>query len=121
MEFNISSKVNEGVVLIRVAGEIDMFTSPELRDVLLPCFKPSTPGIVVDLSGVSFMDSSGIATLVEGLQWSRKQGRKFILTGLGTTVFNALSLTKLDSVFSIETDAKKAMAAIGNKVNRKDG
>ncbi len=115
MELNISSKANNGIVLVRVAGEIDMFTSPNLRDTLLPCFNPSTTGIVVDLSGVSFMDSSGIATLVEGLQWSRKENRKFILTGLGKTVFNALSLTKLDNVFSIEADADTALAGIGNK------
>lgn len=115
MELTINSEVNNGVVLVRVAGEIDMFTSPDLRDTLVPCFIPSTIGIVVDLSGVSFMDSSGIATLVEGLQWSRKEGRHFILSGLGKTVFNALSLTKLDNVFSIEEDADTAVAGIRNK------
>lgn len=62
----------------------------------------------MDLSGVSFMDSSGIATLVEGLQWSKKQDRQFILTGLGTNVLNALTLTKLDNVFSIQTDTAGA-------------
>ena len=115
MGFNISSKIDDGVALIRVEGEIDMFTSPNLRDVLLPCFNPSTTGIVVDLAGVSFMDSSGIATLVEGLQWSRKEKREFILTGLGKTVFNALSLTKLDNVFAIEPDADTALAGLTKK------
>ncbi len=113
MGFSINTKEKDGIALIFVEGEIDMFTSPNLRDTLLPYFKPSTPGIVVDLSKVSFMDSSGIATLVEGLQWSKKENRKFILAGLGKTVFNALSLTKLDNVFSIEPDTKTAMANLG--------
>ena len=113
MGFSINTKEKDGIALIFVEGEIDMFTSPNLRDTLLPYFKPSTQGIVVDLSGVSFMDSSGIATLVEGLQWSKKEDRKFILAGLGETVFNALSLTKLDNVFSIEPDTKTAMAGLG--------
>ena len=67
---------------------------------------------MVDLSNVSYMDSSGIATLVEGLQWSRKNNRQFILAGLGDTVFNALSLTKLDQVFTIHENADQAFEAI---------
>ncbi len=113
MGFSINTKEKDGIVQVFVEGEIDMFTSPNLRDTLLPYFKPSTSGIIVDLSGVSFMDSSGIATLVEGLQWSKKEDRKFILAGLGETVFNALSLTKLDNVFSIEPDTKTALAGLG--------
>ncbi len=113
MGFSINTKEKDGIALVFVEGEIDMFTSPNLRDTLLPYFKPSTPGIIVDLSQVSFMDSSGIATLVEGLQWSKKEDRKFILAGLGETVFNALSLTKLDNVFSIEPDTKTALAGLG--------
>ncbi|HCY83644.1 MAG TPA: anti-anti-sigma factor [Desulfobacteraceae bacterium] len=112
MGFSINTKEENGIALVFVQGEIDMFTSPNLRDTLLPFFKPSTPGVVVDLSQVSFMDSSGIATLVEGLQWSKKENRKFVLTGLGETVFNALSLTKLDKVFTIEPDADAALAAM---------
>ena len=54
------------------------------------------------------MDSSGIATLVEGLQWSKKEKREFILTGLGTNVLNALTLTKLNTVFSIKSDTEGA-------------
>ncbi|MCG8637982.1 MAG: STAS domain-containing protein [Desulfobacterales bacterium] len=113
MGFSIHTKEKDGVALIFVEGEIDMFTSPNLRDTLLPYFKPSTPGIIVDLSRVSFMDSSGIATLVEGLQWSKKEDRSFVLAGLGETVFNALSLTKLDNVFSIEPDTETALAGLG--------
>ena len=113
MGFSISTKEENGIALVFVAGEIDMFTSPNLRDTLLPYFIPSTRGVVVDLSKVSFMDSSGIATLVEGLQWSKKENRQFVLAGLGDTVFNALSLTKLDKVFRIEQDTDAALAGMG--------
>ncbi len=112
MAFDITSEKKDAVALVRVEGEIDMFTSPNLRDTLLPFFKPETSAVIVDLSCVSFMDSSGIATLVEGLQWSKKEKRSFILAGLGETVFNALSLTKLDNVFSIEKDVETALAGL---------
>ncbi len=109
MGFTISSSEKDGIALVNVEGEIDMFTSPNLRDTLLPFFKKKTEGIVVDLSLVSFMDSSGIATLVEGLQWSKKEKRAFVLSGLGKTVFNALSLTKLDNVFTIKKNIQEAL------------
>ena len=108
MTFKIKSRVKEDIGIVVVEGEVDMFTSPNLRDKLLPFFKQMVKGIIVDLSGVSFMDSSGIATLVEGLQWSKKEKRQFILTGLGTNVLNALTLTKLNTVFSIKTDTDGA-------------
>lgn len=109
MGFTISTSEQDKIALVNVEGEIDMFTSPNLRDTLLPFFKKKAQGIVVDLSLVSFMDSSGIATLVEGLQWSKKEKRAFVLSGLGKTVFNALSLTKLDNVFTIKKDIPEAL------------
>ncbi len=112
MGFKIKSDEENSVAVIRVEGEIDMFTSPNLRDKLLPYFEKNVNGIIVDLSGVSFMDSSGIATLVEGLQWSKKNNKKFVLTGLGKTVYNALSLTKLENVFSIKDDLDTALKEI---------
>lgn len=112
MEFNLEIVKKKNAALVRVAGEVDMFTSPGLRDTLVSFFKKKAAAVVVDLSGVSYMDSSGIATLVEGLQWSRKNNRQFILAGLGDTVFNALSLTKLDHVFTIHENADQAFEAI---------
>ena len=108
MSFKIHSKEKEKIGVITVEGEVDMFSSPKLRDKLVPFFEKKNKGIIVDLSGVSFMDSSGIATLVEGLQWSKKENKQFILAGLGTNVMNALSLTKLNTVFNIKTNAAAA-------------
>ncbi len=112
MGFHIESVEKKNAAMIRVAGDVDMYTSPSLRDALVPFFKKNVMAVVVDLSRVSFMDSSGIATLVEGLQWSRKQDRQFILAGLGDTVSNALSLTKLDNVFTIHKNAEQVFASI---------
>ncbi len=114
MSFKIKSVEKENIGLITVAGEIDMFTSPNLRDKLLPLFEKDIKGIIVDLKDVSFMDSSGIATLVEGLQWSKKNSKEFVLTGLGTNVLNALSLTKLEKVFNIQTDSDTAYKTLCN-------
>ena len=58
----------KGSVTVTVSGDIDMSSSTKMRDVLTPLFQNDNKVIVVDLSGVSYIDSSGIATLVEGLQ-----------------------------------------------------
>ncbi|MCP3871796.1 MAG: STAS domain-containing protein [Desulfobacteraceae bacterium] len=114
MSFKIESKIVDTIGVIVVGGEVDMFSSPNLRDKLLPLFKKGVNGIIVDLSDVSFMDSSGIATLVEGLQWSKKDKKAFVLTGLGTNVKSALSLTKLDDVFIIKENTDDAFKELRN-------
>ncbi|MBT5366663.1 MAG: STAS domain-containing protein, partial [Nitrospinaceae bacterium] len=68
--------------LVRVSGEVDMSNSPTVRDSLMGLVKDKVPAIVVDLEAVSYMDSSGIATLVEGLQETTSYGGKFRIAGL---------------------------------------
>lgn len=89
-------------VLLRVHGDVTIHTSPRMREELKPLFSSSMKEIRVILDGVDFMDSSGIATLVEGLQWARMTGGRFILSGLRDNVRDVFALAKLDTVFEIE-------------------
>jgi anti-sigma B factor antagonist len=110
---NISSKNLGGLQCIRVEGEIDMSVSPDVRTALQNAFKKSPKGVIVDLSGVPYMDSSGIATLVEGMQWSTKERARFILVGVQEKVMNTLKLARLNELFDIhftEDDALKSLA-----------
>lgn len=88
-------------VTVTVQGDVTIQTSSQLQKALKPCFTDKTKEICVNLEGVSFMDSSGIATLVEGLQWSRASGGRFVLSGLKDTVRDVFELAKLDTVFEI--------------------
>ena len=103
----------EGVEVLTLQGEVDMHVSPQVRDALQAAFKKNTKGILVDLSDVPFMDSSGIATLVEGLRWSKNQGTRFMLVGLQETVNHTLKLAKLDNFFEIFSSQEDALGAIG--------
>ncbi|PIP01694.1 MAG: anti-anti-sigma factor [Zetaproteobacteria bacterium CG12_big_fil_rev_8_21_14_0_65_54_13] len=91
--------------LLRVHGDVTIHTSPRLREELKPLFSASIKEVRVVLNDVDFMDSSGIATLVEGLQWSRLTGGRFILSGLSENVRDVFELAKLDTVFDIEDSA----------------
>jgi len=91
--------------LLRITGDVTIHTSPSLRKQLKPLYTSKMKEIHVALDQVDFMDSSGIATLVEGLQWSRLTGGRFVLSGLRENVKDVFSLAKLDTIFDIEDNA----------------
>ncbi len=95
-------------VQLALQGDVNIHTSPELRERLKPLMDAGHKEIRIDLSGVNFMDSAGIATLVEGLQWSRNTGGRFVLSGLTENVRDVFSLSKLDTVFEIEDGSEPA-------------
>ncbi|MDX8402626.1 MAG: STAS domain-containing protein [Mariprofundaceae bacterium] len=94
-------RLGEGRWRLRVNGDVTFHTSPRLRETLKPLLTAENRYIQVALDGVDFMDSSGIATLVEGLQWSKAHAGEFVLTGLNAHVRDVFALAKLDSVFDI--------------------
>lgn len=89
------------VYMVVVEGEVDMSTSPQLRSHLAPLFKKGTSHVIVELSGVSYIDSSGIATLIEGLQLSRKHNIRFTLAGVHSSVDAVFELAYLKDVFEM--------------------
>ncbi len=102
MSLHIEITREDKTATVVVKGDVTIQTSPELRAKLKPLFASDVTRIDVKLDGVDFMDSSGIATLVEGLQWSKASGGKFVLSGLTETVRDVFELAKLDTVFEIE-------------------
>jgi|TARA_B100000809_G_scaffold226751_1_gene238615 anti-sigma B factor antagonist len=100
----------EGSVTITVSGDIDMSSSTKMRDALTPLFQNNNKVIVVDLSGVSYIDSSGIATLVEGLQWSHNSNNKFRLAALTPGVKDVFEIARLLTVFEVFDTKEQALA-----------
>lgn len=89
--------------LIQVSGEVDMATSPALRKAVLDCLKRQK-GILVDLASVVYIDSSGLASLIEGYQQARTQRLPFGLVKIPEVVSNVLELARLDRVFPLYKD-----------------
>lgn len=86
--------------ILALSGEIDMQSSPAVRQLILDLVKTKVP-VVIDLSAVRYMDSSGVATLVEGLQNSKKLGQSFVLAAPSGSVLGVIRLARLDKVFRI--------------------
>ena len=102
MSLNLKLDKDGEQVTLDVSGNVTIQTSSQLRGELKPLFDSQATNIHVRLSGVEFMDSSGIATLVEGLQWSKRTGGSFVLSGLSETVRDVFELAKLDTIFEIQ-------------------
>lgn len=97
-------------VLVRLCGEVDLSWSQQVRGAILDALGDSGR-VGVDLSQVSYIDSSGIAALVEGLQNARSHKRKFVLVAVSAAVMAVLQLARLDQVFPIFSDLDAARAA----------
>ncbi|HQK74885.1 MAG TPA: STAS domain-containing protein [Candidatus Hydrogenedentes bacterium] len=99
------------VCVVKVAGDVDLYSSPELRKAITRAVPKAGALAAVDLSGVTYMDSSGVATLVEGLRESDKKGNGFALIAPSQPVLKVLSLSRLDKIFDIRPDVDGAAGA----------
>jgi anti-sigma B factor antagonist len=105
----IATREQGEATVVDVNGDIDMGTSPGLRKTLLESLK-ATPRLVVNLSGVRYIDSSGIASLVEVLKEARNKQKRLVLFGLNTAVREVLQLTRLIKIFEIRETEEQALA-----------
>lgn len=98
MAFPVEEK--QGFSVVTLKGEVDLNNSPDARKVILNCLKKNRP-VMVDLSAVVYIDSSGVASLVEGFQYARSNDLDFGLIGVSDTAMSVLKLARLDQVFHI--------------------
>jgi len=101
MALELESVDLDGDCVIKAVGEVDLYSSPRLREVILKSIPVVQRAVGVDLSQVAYMDSSGVATLVEGLKASGKSDKTFVLLNPSPSVMKVLQLSRLDAVFTI--------------------
>jgi anti-sigma B factor antagonist len=101
MGLSIEQSQSSDGSLIRVVGEVDLYSSPELRKAILKAVPTADGSLAVNLEGVTYIDSSGVATLVEGLRSAREHGTGFALVSPSPAVMQVLELARLDSVFDV--------------------
>lgn len=89
-----------GRLVVAFHGDLDLESSPEARRILLSCVG-NHRDLLVDLSAVPYLDSSGVASLVEAYQLSRNRGTAFGLAAVSPRALRVLQLARLDKVFSI--------------------
>jgi anti-sigma B factor antagonist len=109
MSASFSTRRVAGTAVVSLQGEIDLQNSPDLRKELLGWLAEGQD-VVVDLSAVDYIDSSGIASLVEAYQTARHQDGRFSLAAVSPAALRVLKLARLDEVFVIHAGVEQALA-----------
>jgi anti-sigma B factor antagonist len=105
-----TESIDDGFV-VAPEGEVDLSNSRELQHQLRQMLGKSPNKLVVDLAGVPYMDSSGVATLVEAMQLARKNQTSLVLCGMKDKVRSIFEIARLDKVFTI-VDSRDAAVSM---------
>ena len=110
MDLHIETKSTGATQIIEVKGEVDLYTSPKMREQIFTTIKrhPSK-SLIVNLTNVTYVDSSGIATLVEGLQLANEYQIRLKLVGLSRAILEVFQLVRLERVFEIYQTEEEAL------------
>lgn len=108
----ISARRMGKTTILDISGDIDLAHSSEVRRIVLTEFREKrTPRVILNLLEVNYIDSSGVASLVEGLKASRDVGSRLILFGLSPIAHEVLQLSRLLTIFEIYDTEEKALEA----------
>jgi anti-sigma B factor antagonist len=105
---------DEGDVrVVVIQGEVDLLYADDMRTVLLEGIRSPACGVLVDMTGVTLIDSSGIASLLEALQTGRKRGKSLVLAGVGDHVMRVFKLARLETVFVMADTVEEGLLKTG--------
>jgi anti-sigma B factor antagonist len=100
-----------GAMIVQLNGRFDAFETAPIIEWFEHNVKTSQANVVVDLSGVNFLDSAALAALVKGMKRCREWGGDLYLSGLQQSVQIIFELTRLDKAFKIFPDSAAASSA----------
>lgn len=104
----IETSAVESGQIVRVDGEVDLRTSPQLRSLLLQLIEGRPARLIIDLAQVGYMDSSGVGTMVEAKRLVERKGGRVVLANLQPRVRSVFEITQLDQFFTIAASVEEA-------------
>ncbi len=107
MQTNVEDK--NGVAVFSVTGDIDINSSPDVKKAFENILNDKKDKVIINLKEVNYVDSSGLATIVEILKNLRTYGGKLKLTNLSPKVLGLFEITKLDKLFDIMAGEEEAI------------
>ena len=113
MQLSVSQSTNTPQAIVTVSGVLDVYTAPTLRDALDRLIAGGYPHLVIDLTGIEFVDSTGLGVLVGRLKHAKVQEGSIELVLTNERVLKVFTLTGLQSLFTIHATVAEAEAAYG--------
>ncbi len=101
LDFSVSVTAVDGAATVRVTGDLDCYTAPQLRSALLDLAEGGTRQVTLDVGATQFMDSTGLSVLVGGLKRLREKGGTMVLKAPTPATLRLFEVTGLQSVFDI--------------------
>ena len=112
MDLSVNTRtLDDGVVVVEVAGEVDVYTAPTLRQHLRDATSGASPRIVVDMAAVKFLDSTGLGVLVGAMGRVREADGSMRLVVTSDHILKVLRITGLDALIPVDADIDAAIAA----------
>jgi anti-sigma B factor antagonist len=111
MELSLSARAAEDYLVLDVAGEIDVYTAPQLRERLIALVEGGARHVIVNLDRVEFLDSTGLGVLVGALKRLRGVGGELYLVCDQERLLKIFRITGLDRVFSMYASVEAATAS----------
>lgn len=108
--FSMDTDVREGVTHVVLTGEFDLSVVPRVEDELARVEAERPPQLVLDLSGLTFMDSSGLRAVVTADERARRQGRRFTVVNGPEPVRRVFQITKVDEIVELVDDPSQVAA-----------
>jgi anti-sigma B factor antagonist len=108
MELEIKTRRDDGTCVMTLAGEIDVYTAPRLKDALVESIASDCANLIIDLESVAFIDSSGLGVLVGALRRAKERGGVVRLVCTRDGILKVFRITGLDKVFPIFADTREA-------------
>ncbi|MBT2652778.1 MULTISPECIES: STAS domain-containing protein [Oceanobacillus] len=102
MNLSVNTEEKDGRIVLKVAGEIDAYTAPKLKETLLPLIKESSNHVQVDLEEVNYMDSTGLGVFVSALKASKEKESNFELINVQDRVYRIFEITGLDEIIQLK-------------------
>ena len=108
-QIDVKTEVMDDTTIMRPNGEIDLSRAPSLRHQISVVQATNPSRLIIDLTLVPYMDSSGVATLVEAMQIARRNGAKIVLCAMQERVKSIFEIARLDMVFTIVGTTEEAL------------
>lgn len=110
MEIQLSTREVQGRSVVEVTGEVDVYTAPSLDEELSRLIEEGRVNLVVDLSKVEFLDSTGLGVLVKALKRTREHGGSLAVVATADRITKVFRITGLDAVMSMHASVDDAVA-----------